>query len=82
MDNQTTALLSTGTGSTLLLIAVYIYKSMVGKKIRSKCCGRDLEAGFTVEEMSPHTFQVNPMADTSQVSAPKSHQSSKSETTA
>lgn len=82
MDNQTTALLSTGTGSTLLLIAVYIYKSMVGKKVRSKCCGTDLEAGFTVEEMSPHTFHVNPMGETLQATAPKSHQSSKSETTA
>jgi hypothetical protein len=80
--DQNIALLSTGTGSTLLLIIVYLYKSMVGKKIRSKCCGTDLEAGFTVEEMSPHTFQVNPMTDTSAQSAPKSHQSSKSETTA
>ena len=73
--DQTTALLSTGTGSTLLLIVVYLYKSMAGKKIRSKCCGTDLEAGFTVEEMSPHTFQVNPMNGTSQVSAPRSGQS-------
>jgi hypothetical protein len=69
--DQTTALLSTGTGSTLLLIAVYIYKSVVGKKIRSKCCNRDVEMGFTVEEMSPHNFQVNPMNGTSAAQVPQ-----------
>jgi hypothetical protein len=72
--DQTTALLSTGTGSTLLLIAVYLYKSMVGKKVRSKCCGRDLEAGFVVEEMSPHNFQINPMSGTSALPVPQPRQ--------
>jgi hypothetical protein len=69
--DQTTALLSTGTGSTLLLIAVYIYKSMVGKKVRSKCCNRDVEMGFTVEEMSPHNFQINPMGETAALPVPR-----------
>jgi len=78
--DQTTALLGTGTGTTLLLVAIYLYKISVGKKVRSKCCGRDIEMGYTVEEMSPHNFQVNPMSETSAQSVPKSHQSSKSET--
>ena len=72
--DQTTALLSTGTGSTLLLIAVYIYKATVGKKVRSKCCNRDVEMGFTVEEMSPHNFQVNPIHGTSGLPAPEPRQ--------
>lgn len=54
MDINTT-LLSTGTGGTLLMVLLYLYKSVVGKKIRSKCCDRDIEIGFSVEEMSPKT---------------------------
>ena len=67
-----TALLGTGTGSTLLLMAIYIYKSMVGKKIRSRCCEKDVEMGFSVEEMTPprDRFHVNPMSGTSPPSAP------------
>lgn len=61
------ALLSTGTGSTLLMVLVWFYKNAVGKKIRSRCCERDVEVGFSVEEMTPPThhppphFVVNPL---------------------
>jgi hypothetical protein len=63
MDQQT-ALLSTGTGSTLLMVLIWLYKTAAGKKIRSRCCERDIEMGFSVEEMSPPTpppahFAVN-----------------------
>jgi len=52
MDQQT-ALLSTGTGSTLLMVLIWLYKTAAGKKIRSRCCERDIEMGFSVEEMTP-----------------------------
>jgi hypothetical protein len=54
MDQQT-ALLSTGTGSTLLMVVIWLYKTAAGKKIRSRCCERDIEMGFSVEDMSPKT---------------------------
>jgi hypothetical protein len=79
------ALMSTGTGGTLLMVALYLYKSMAGKKIRSRCCEKDVEMGFSVEDMTPpqDRFRVNnPMNETSLVLAPEPHQSSKSETTA
>jgi hypothetical protein len=65
MDTNT-ALLSSGTGGTLLMVLLYLYKNAVGKKIRSKCCERDVEVGFSVEDMSPKTdtklrVVVNPM---------------------
>jgi hypothetical protein len=45
------------------MIVLYVYKSIVGKKIRSRCCGEDVEVGFVVEEMSPATSTTrrNPM---------------------
>ena len=69
------ALMSTGTGGTLLMVALYLYKSMAGKKIRSRCCERDVEMGFSVEDMSPKDrFEVkNPMVETSVPSVPQSH---------
>lgn len=70
--DQNTALLSTGTGSTILMVLIWLYKTMAGKKIRSRCCERDVEMGFSVENMTPphDRFQVrNPMADTSGQSA-------------
>ena len=50
MDTNT-ALLGTGTGGSLFLIALYIYKSVVGKKMRSRCCGTDVEVGFVVRSI-------------------------------
>ena len=48
-----------------MMIVLYVYKSIVGKKIRSTCCGEDVEVGFVVEEMSPATATTttrrNPM---------------------
>jgi len=72
------ALMGTGTGGTLLMVALYLYKSMAGKKIRSRCCEKDVEMGFTVEDMSPKDrFEVrNPMDGTSLGSAPKPDQTS------
>jgi len=70
MDAQTqmTALMGTGTGGTIITILYVLYKTFIGKKCRSRCCGYDLEAGMVVEDMTPphHTGQpkfevANPM---------------------
>jgi hypothetical protein len=79
------ALMSTGTGGTLLMVALYLYKSMAGKKIRSRCCEKDVEMGFSVEDMTPpqDRFRVNnPMGETPVQSVLPQRQSSKTETTA
>jgi hypothetical protein len=59
--DQYTALMSTGTGGTLLLIAVYIYKTFNHKRVRSNCCGKKLEMSLDVDETTPprQNFQVN-----------------------
>jgi hypothetical protein len=61
MDAQTqmTALMGTGTGGTILTILYIFYKTFVGKKCRSRCCGRDIEMGMSVEDMTPpsHTTE-------------------------
>ncbi len=55
MDDPTmlaSAGLST-TGVALLLIAYRILKSVKGKKLVSSCCGRKLEMGVDVQDMTP-----------------------------
>jgi hypothetical protein len=72
MDTNT-ALLGTGTGSTLLMILIWFYKNAVGKKLRSRCCERDVEVGFSVEDMTPthNRFEVrNPVRDNIDVAIP------------
>ena len=51
-DLLTSAGLST-TGVALLLLAYRILKSVKGKKLVSSCCGRKLELGMDVQEMTP-----------------------------
>jgi hypothetical protein len=52
------------------------YKSVNGKRCRSKCCGYDLEADFKVDEMPPtptpaENFSVNnPLPHPPQLSHP------------
>jgi hypothetical protein len=48
-----TALMGTGTGGTIITVLYVLYKAFVGKRCRSSCCDRDVEMGFTVEEMTP-----------------------------
>lgn len=55
MDDSTmltSAGLST-TGVALLLIVYRILKSVKGKKLVSSCCGRKLEMGVDVQNMTP-----------------------------
>jgi hypothetical protein len=51
MDTQT-ALMSTTTGGTALTIFYFLYRTFMGKRCRSSCCGHDLEMGIMVETMS------------------------------
>jgi hypothetical protein len=61
--DQYTALMSTGTGGTLLLVAIYIYRTFNHKRVRSNCCGKKLEMSLDVDETTPprQNFVVNPL---------------------
>jgi len=60
-DLLTSAGLST-TGVALLLLAYRLLKSVKGKKLVSSCCGRKLELGVDVQEMTPKEITIhNPM---------------------
>lgn len=64
MDSN--ALMGTGTGGTLLLVALYLYKTFNHKRVRSNCCGKKMEMSLDIEETSPKTdnrpqLVVNPM---------------------
>jgi hypothetical protein len=68
MDTTNSALLSTTTATTIFGVIVVVYKAINGKKIRSRCCDRDVEMGMAVEDMTPphqkskDTFEVqNPV---------------------
>jgi len=47
------ALLSSGTGGTLLMVLLYLYKTLNHRRCRSKCCGRDLDMSLDIEETTP-----------------------------
>jgi len=53
MDDQTTALLSTTTGGTILGVLLLVYRSVNGKRLRSSCCGQKLEMDFKVDDIPP-----------------------------
>lgn len=40
-------------GVAILLIVYRFLKTIIGKKIVSSCCGRRLDVGINVEEMTP-----------------------------
>lgn len=52
-------------GMVFFILAAYkIIKSMEGKQIRSKCCGRKMDIGFSIEEINTTpvvTVVENPM---------------------
>jgi len=52
MDTNT-ALLSTGTGGTILTVLYFLYKTCNNKRMHSRCCGRDVDVEFQVQEMTP-----------------------------
>jgi hypothetical protein len=52
MDTNT-ALLSSGTGGTLLMVLLYLYKTLNHRRCRSKCCGKDLDMSLDIENTTP-----------------------------
>lgn len=56
MDDLT-LLKSAGVSTTTIVIVFMIYKlfkSVVGKKLVSSCCGRKMEMGIDVAQMTPN----------------------------
>lgn len=52
----------TTTGVAMLLLVYRVVKSIQGKKLISSCCGKKMEMGFTVSDMTPIVIEVkNPM---------------------
>ena len=62
-SSQSLALLSTGTGGTLLFVAYAAYRFLNHKQCRSRCCGQDFEASIDVGETS--TPQRRPLSPSS-----------------
>lgn len=44
------------TGMAIVLVVYRILKSVKGKRFVSSCCGKKLEMGMDVEEMTPKGF--------------------------
>lgn len=57
--DMNTALLSTGTGGTLLGVLYMLYRTLNHKKCRSNCFGRKLELSIDIDNTSPtqHSFE-------------------------
>jgi hypothetical protein len=50
------------TGMAIVLIVYRIFKSIRGKRFVSSCCGKKLEVGMNVEEMTPKSIVIdNPL---------------------
>ena len=64
MDAQTIFAQAGGTAGIIAGIAL-IYKTVNHKRCRSRCCGKNMEISFDIEETSPQgekpKLQVNPM---------------------
>ena len=45
------------TGIAILLIVYRVVKSIKGKRLVSSCCGKKIEVGLDVEEMTPKVAQ-------------------------
>ena len=52
MDTNT-ALLSSGTGGTLLMVLLYLYKTFNHRRCRSRCCGKDMDMSLDIENTTP-----------------------------
>lgn len=55
------------TGITIVFLVYRVFKTILGKKLVSSCCGRKMEIGIDVAPMTPITHQENPMRITSSV---------------
>lgn len=53
------------TGMAIVLVIYRLLKSVKGKRFVSSCCGRKMEIGIDVQEMTPHHIAIpieNPLA--------------------
>jgi hypothetical protein len=55
------ALLSTGTGGTILGVLFLIYRTFNHKRARCRCCGQDLDMSLDISDTTPprQNFVVN-----------------------
>ncbi len=60
IDMLKTAGLSS-TGLLIVLVAYRIFKAMNGHRVVSSCCGKKMEVGFAVEDITPVVVQINPL---------------------
>jgi hypothetical protein len=51
--DQNLALLSTGTGGTVLGVLILLYRTFNKKRLRSSCCGYKVEVSMDVSDISP-----------------------------
>jgi len=63
------ALLSTGTGGTIVGVLLLLYKTCNKKKIRMKCCGYDMSASVDIGDITPENITLpishNPQSEPS-----------------
>lgn len=64
------------TGVAILLIVYRVLKSIRGKKLVSSCCGKRMEVGIDVGNMTPHDVIINPMIVEKKVEIPNTKVSS------
>lgn len=48
-------------GVMIILIVYRFLKTIKGKRLVSSCCGKKIEMGMDVEDMTPKTLPVPPM---------------------
>jgi hypothetical protein len=53
MSDVQTGLLGTGAGGTILTVLYFLYKTCNNKRVHSRCCGKDVDVEFQVQEMTP-----------------------------
>ena len=62
MDELKLAGFST-TGVAIILIMYRVFKTLQGKRLVSDCCGKKIEVGFQVEQMTPKHDEVIVMVE-------------------
>jgi hypothetical protein len=60
------------TGVALILLVYRILKSIKGKKLTSTCCGKKLDIGIDVSNMTPKQTEIQNPMHISVVSPPES----------
>jgi hypothetical protein len=63
--DQNLALLSTGTGGTILGVLILLYRTFNKKRLRSSCCGYKVEVSMDVSDISPEATKSESMTSPS-----------------